>query len=329
MTKKKIAVLAGGTSSESVVSLLSAEQIMKHLDKNTYDVYQINISKDSWELQDANSCGIPLNKNDFTANVNGQTLKFDCAFVAIHGTPGEDGKLQGYLDMIGIPYTTGSVLTMSLSFGKFFCNTYLKELGVKAAPSVLITPETQIDAQAIIETLGLPVFVKPNDAGSSFGVSKVKTVDQLLPAIQNARKESQLVVVEKGISGPEITVGVFKSPERSIVFPVTEIVSKNEFFDYEAKYKSHLADEITPARISEADTLKAQRTASHIYDLLQCRGVVRVDFILSEDDLYFLEINTVPGMTRESIIPKQAQHIGLPQSELYSLIIEDAMARAK
>lgn len=324
--KKKIAVVAGGTSSESVVSLLSAEQIMLHLDKDVYDVYQININKDSWELQDENSCGIPVNKNNFTVTKGGQTLKFDCVFVAIHGTPGEDGKLQGYFDMLHIPYTTGNVLSMSLSFGKYFCNTYLKAQGIKAAPSVLITRNTKVDTSEILKTLKLPVFVKPNDAGSSFGVSKVKAEADLALAIENARKESDLVVVEQGIEGTEITAGVFKNSERTILFPVTEIVSKNEFFDYEAKYKG-LVDEITPARISVEATQMAQQTASHIYDLLQCRGVVRVDFILSNNELYFLEINTVPGMTRESIIPQQAKVLGLPLSQLYSMMIEDAIAR--
>lgn len=324
--KTKIAVVAGGDSSEYVISLQSAEQIASNINKEKYDVFTVMIREKEWYVKNADNCDMAIDKNDFSFNLYGQKVSFDVVFIAIHGTPGEDGKLQAYFDLLKIPYTTGGMLTASLTFNKYFCITYLKANGILSAKSKLIRLSQQFEINEIINDLGLPCFVKPNNGGSSFGISKVKNKVELIPAIEKAFEEDNEIIIEEFIAGTEITCGVFKTKEKDFIFPLTEIVSKNEFFDYEAKYDGK-SDEITPARISENDTKKCRQLASGIYDLLNCKGIVRIDFIMKNDDFYLLEINTVPGMTKNSIVPQQARAYGLKLEELYDLVIQDAIQR--
>ena len=256
---------------------------------------------------------------------NGRKVKFDCALIAIHGTPGEDGKLQAYFDLMQIPYTGCDLLTSSLTFNKFVCNNFLRKTGLKIAKSVLVKKDEAIDENKIITELGLPCFVKPNEGGSSFGISKVKKTEELIPAIQKAFNENSEVLIEEFIDGREITCGLIKTREQSHIFPLTEIVSKKEFFDYDAKYTPSLVDEITPAAISEELSEKCKQLSSGIYDTLRCKAVVRIDYILNGDDFYFLEINTIPGMSENSIVPKQAANYGLALTDLFDMIIEDSL----
>ena len=327
--KKNIAVLAGGYSSEYVISLRSAETIVENIDKELFNVFLIHIKKDIWEVQSDNACGILINKNDFSFSLNNQKTTFDAVYMIIHGTPGEDGRLQAYFEMLGIPVTTGGTLAMSLSFDKFYCNQFLKAQNILVADSVRVQKGIDFSSNEIIEKLGLPLFVKPANAGSSFGISKVKSGEELLPAIEKAMTESNDVLIEQFITGREFTVGVFASEKEDYLLPVTEIISANEFFDYEAKYTPELAQEITPADIDKKTTLKIQQKALEIYKLLNLNGIARVDFILNNEKLYFLEINTVPGMSKESIVPKQIAEAGYNMKNFLSLVIRDAINRGK
>ncbi len=325
MTKKNIAVLAGGNSSENIISLMSAENIAKSLDNEKYNVYVINISGSEWTLVSPSDCGLIINKNDFSFNLNGQKEKFDCVFPAIHGTPGEDGLIQGYLDMLDIPYVGCNVLTGALTFNKYYCNTFLRHFEIPISDSVLLREGKSFDVSDIIKITGLPCFVKPNAGGSSFGISKVKEINKMLPAIVEAFKESDEVIIEKFIPGREFTCGLFKTKNRTEIFPLVEIVSKNEFFDYSAKYNSNLNQEIIPAPISEELAEKCRRQSSKIYDALNCKGLVRIDYILHDNVFYFLEINTLPGMTAESIVPKMIKHHGLTFTDVADLLIDDIL----
>jgi len=327
--KKNIAVLAGGYSSEYVVSLRSAETIVENIDKELFNVFMVHIKKDGWEVQSDVACGIPINKNDFSFSLNNQKTTFDAVFMIIHGTPGEDGRLQSYFEMLGIPVTTGDTLAMSLSFDKFYCNQFLKAQNILVADSVRVQKGIDFSDNEIIEKLGLPIFVKPANAGSSFGVSKVKTSEELLPAIEKAMTESNDILIEQFIAGREFTVGIFASEKEKYLLPVTEIISENEFFDYEAKYTPELAQEITPANIDKKTLNQIHQKALEIYRLLNMKGIARVDFILDKEKLYFLEINTVPGMSKESIVPKQISEAGLNLKQFLSLIINDTLDRGK
>jgi len=326
MTKPKIAVVTGGTSSELEISLQSAKIINENLDKNKFDTYIVVLEAQNWYVVE-NNTHLPIDKNDFSyTNNKGEKIVPDCVFTAIHGTPGEDGKLQGYFDLLSIPYTNGGVLSSSLTFHKFACKNYMKPFEVvKMANDIELIKEQEIDIDKIIATVGLPCFVKPSLSGSSCGISKVKQKSELQDAINKAFVESNDVIIEQFIQGIELTSGVLKTKNATVLLPVTEVVSHKEFFDYEAKYNASLSDEITPARISEADTLRCQQTSSKIYDILKCSGVVRVDYILSGNDLYFLEINTVPGMAANSIIPKQVRTAGLKLTDFYTQMIEDKL----
>jgi D-alanine-D-alanine ligase len=323
--KKNIAVICGGNSSEYFISLQSAETIAKAIDKEKYNVYVVQIKENDWELTSDRFCGIPINKNDFSFNDNGQKIKFDCAYIAIHGTPGEDGKLQSYFDMIGLPYTSCNVLCSSLTFNKYFCNTYLKQKGIRSANSLMLKKGEKINTQKIIETTGLPCFVKPNEGGSSFGISKVKKEEKLLPAIEKAFKESSQVIIEQFVKGREITSGLVKVNNKEYIFPLTEVVSANEFFDYEAKYDAEETQEITPAPIEDALAEKCKKLSSKIYDYLNCSGIVRIDYILHNNEFNFLEINTVPGMSAASIVPKQIKEYEVSFTVLLTEIIEEAI----
>jgi len=319
---RTIAVVAGGDSSEYEVSVRSAKEVRKVL-SSRYIVYIIMIRGTNWYWEDGKGRYHKVDKNDFILITDDYRIRFDAVFIAIHGTPGENGLLQGYFDMMQIPYTSCDSFCSALTFNKQACKLYLKEYGILMAEAILLRKKEKPDTEEIIHKTGLPCFVKPNDSGSSFGVSMVKKKEDLLPAIKKAFKESDEVMIEAFMKGREMACGVVKTMSRSLILPVTEIISRNEFFDYEAKYTPGKSDEITPANIPLKIKEDVQRLSSEIYDLLGCKGIVRVDFILIGEQPYFLEINTVPGMTEESLVPKQAQAAGIPLSELCSMVIED------
>lgn len=323
---KTIAVVCGGYSKEEVISLRSAEQIAQVIDKKKYEVFTVLINKEKWVAKLVGK-EVPIDKDDFSFIVNGRKVVFDAVFMAIHGTPGEDGKLQAYFEMLEIPVTTCNVFVSSLTFNKFATKLFVKEYGLLTADAVLVRKNLAYNTDEIVSRLGLPIFVKPNNGGSSFGVTKVKEADELIPAIEKAFEEDTEVIIEKFIKGSEFTCGVFKSDTESLVLPITEIVSKNEFFDFEAKYTKGKSDEITPARLSEEETKICQNLSSEIYDLLGCNGVVRIDYLYQDEKFYFMEINTVPGMSGESIIPQQVRAYGMSVTDFYSKLIDDAIMR--
>lgn len=324
--KKNIAIVFGGYSSESVVSEKSLKGLMSFIDSARYNLYPVLINHDKWEMVYGDQ-HFPVNRNDFSAIINGETVMIDCAYITIHGAPGENGQLQGYFEMIGLPHTTCDLLPSAITFNKFTCNTYLKGFGVAVADSVLIRKGTGFDAKDIIEKLGLPCFVKPNAGGSSFGITKVKEESGIIPAIEKALCESNEVIIEKFIPGREVTCGLFKTRKQTTIFPLTEVVSKNEFFDYEAKYTPSMAEEITPAPVSDAIRDNIQKIASAIYDILGMKGIARMDFMIGQEKIYLLEVNTTPGMTPTSFIPQQIKAAGLDLGEVFSMVIEDAIER--
>jgi D-alanine-D-alanine ligase len=319
---RTIAIVAGGDSSEFEISVKSATEVGKVL-SSRYITYIIMIRGTNWYWEDQNGRYHNIDKNDFTIVTDEYSTRFDAVFIAIHGTPGENGLLQGYFDMMSIPYTTCSAFCSALTFNKQACKLFLKEYEIPMADAILIRGSDKPDTTNIIKRIGLPCFVKPNDSGSSFGVTKVKKKEEILTAIETAFKESNEVLIEAFMDGREVACGVAKTRNRIIVLPVTEIISKNEFFDYEAKYTPGKSDEICPAVMPSEITDEVQKLSSLIYDLLGCKGIVRVDFIVIGKQPYFLEINTVPGMTKESLVPKQAEAAGIPLEELYSIVVED------
>jgi D-alanine-D-alanine ligase len=319
---KTIAIAAGGDSSEFEISVKSAAEVGKILSAR-YIVYIIIIRGTNWYWEDKKGRYHNIDKNDFSLTYDDNRIKFDGVFIAIHGTPGENGLLQGYFDMIGIPYTSCSAFCSALTFNKQACKLFLKEYGIKMAKAVLIRKGNNIDMADIINQVGLPCFVKPNDSGSSFGVTKVKKNDELLPAIDIALKESDQALIEAFMNGREIACGVVKTKTKTIVLPLVEIISKNEFFDYEAKYTPGNSEEVTPADMPPALTKEIQRISLAIYELLGCKGIVRVDFIVIGEEPWFIEINTIPGMTKESLVPKEAAAAGIALDELYSMAVEN------
>jgi D-alanine-D-alanine ligase len=319
---KTIAIAAGGDSSEFEISVKSAQEVGKILSSG-YIVYIIVIRGTSWYWEDKKGRYHNIDKNDFSLLCDGQRIKFDGVFIAIHGTPGENGLLQGYFDMMGIPYSSCGSFCSALTFNKQACKLFLKEYGILMAKGIQVRNEETFDQAYIIDQIGLPCFVKPNDSGSSFGVAKVKTIEELVPAIENAFKESNTILVESFMNGREIACGVLKTKDKMIVLPLIEIISKNEFFDYEAKYTPGKSEEIAPADISPSITTEIQRISKFVYELLGCKGIVRVDFIIVGDKPFFIEINTVPGMTKESLVPKEAAAAGISLEELYSMAVEN------
>ena len=326
--KKNIALLLGGDSAEAVISMKSAGQVLQHLDIELYDVYPITIRRASWTYS-YQGLDIEIDKNDFSLTVGGRHICFDCAVPMIHGTPGEDGRLQAYFELMRIPYTTCDVLTSSLTFNKHACKTYLNSLGILFPKGKIIYKGEEVDASELCNTLGLPCFIKPNNGGSSFGVTKIKSVDELLPALEAAfAEDNNEVLVEEFIEGTEITCGLVRLNDEITVFPITEIVSKKEFFDVEAKYENGMSDEITPARIDEPLRIECETLSMAIYRFLNCRGVVRIDYIIRNNCLYFLEINTIPGMSSASIIPKQLNIMReITIKHLYTNLINEAIGR--
>lgn len=322
MEKKRIAIVAGGDSSEIVVSVKSAQGIYSFIDKDKYEVYVVTIKKDQWSVEVEKDIHIQIDKNDFSFTSEGIKRMFDFAYITIHGTPGENGLLQGYFEMISMPYSTCGVLASALTFSKFTCNRYLETFGYKIAKSLLFRKDDIYSAEQIVSTLGLPCFVKPNVGGSSFGTTKVKEQWQLKEAIDAAFREGGEVIVEAFMQGTEITCGCYKSATGTHVLPVTEVVSKNEFFDFEAKYTASKVEEITPARISDDMTARVQQMTARIYSILGCKGIIRVDYIIVDDVPCLLEVNTTPGMTTTSFIPQQVKASGRVMGEVISEIIE-------
>jgi len=319
---RTIAIAAGGDSPEYEVSVKSAFEVSRALTPK-YEVYIIIIRGSEWYWEDTRGRYHKVDKNDFTLVVDDSHIRFDAVFIAIHGTPGENGLLQGYFDMLCIPYTSCDAFCSALTFNKQACKLFLKEYKIPMAEGVMIRKDDHFDLSAIIRHLGLPCFVKPNDSGSSFGVTKVREKEELTAAVAKAFRESDEVMIEAYIKGREVACGVVRTHSKTLVLPVTEIISKNEFFDYEAKYTPGRSEEITPAMIPAKISDEIQKLSLRIYDILGCKGIVRVDFIVVDEKPVFLEINTVPGMSSESIIPKQAGAAGIELEDLYSMVIED------
>jgi len=321
---KTIAIAAGGDSSEFEVSVKSAMEVSNTL-SSRYITYIIMIKGPNWYWEDPKGRYVNIDKNDFSLKADDMKIRFDAVFIAIHGKPGENGYLQGYFEMLGIPYTSCNAFCSSLTFNKQSCKLFLKEYKIPMAKAVLVREGDETDPDAVIKRVGLPCFVKPNDSGSSFGVTKVKKKEELESAFEKAFRESNEVLIEAFMNGREVACGVVKTRSKAVILPVTEIISKNEFFDYEAKYTPGRSQEVTPADLPEKITDRIQKLSSEIYDLLGCNGIVRVDFILIDMKPYFLEINTVPGMTKESLIPQQAKAAGIHLEDLYSMVIEDIL----
>lgn len=318
--KKNIAIVWGGYSSEKEVSEKSAAGIYSFMDKEKYEVYKVKIDKECWSAEYRNNA-YPIDKNDFSFTADGRKITFDFAYITIHGTPGEDGTLQGYFDMLSIPYSNSGVLASALTFNKFICNHFLKSFGIKVAESILLKENSSFNPNEIVSRLGLPVFVKPNAGGSSFATTKVKETSQLEKAVSDAFCESSEVIIECFVSGTEVTCGCYKTRQGIQVLPLTEVVTHNEFFDYAAKYKGQV-EEITPARISDEMTKKIGEETLLIYDLVGAKGIIRADYIISNQTPVLLEVNTTPGMTATSFIPQQVAAANLSLTDILSEIIE-------
>lgn len=324
--KKKIALVTGGFSGEAVISYRSAATIYNHLDKDRYDVYKIDINPGGWFYEDEAGKKTEVDKNDFSISPNGKKIKFDAVFIGMHGTPGEDGKLQGYFDMQGLPYTSCNAASSALTFNKRYTVAVANMAGIPVAHSVHLFKHTPYNLDAILSQLKLPYFVKPNNGGSSIGMSKVSEAAQLEEALIKAFKEDDQVLVEEMIQGREFTVGVFISRGEIQVLPITEVSSHKEFFDFEAKYGGK-STETTPAEISKEWQSQLEATAKKIYEVFNCRGVVRIDFIYNaeQNKAYMLEINTIPGQSDASVIPQQVRAKGWDLGEFYTRLVEEAL----
>lgn len=323
--KKIIAIVCGGDSSEHDVSMRSGDGLYSFFDKERYDVYIVEIKGMNWQVHLNDGSTTPINFKDFSFEEEGTQRKFDYAYITVHGTPGENGILQGYFEMVKVPYSTSNVLVEALTFDKFALNQYLRSFGVSVADSLLIRKgdEQFVNPDEIEQRLGMPVFVKPSTDGSSFGVTKVKKKEELRHAIDYAFKQSNEVMVEGFLAGTEITCGCYKTKQKSVIFPITEVVTENEFFDYDAKYNGQV-QEITPARISEDIAQRVRTITSMIYDILHCNGIIRIDYIVSpEGKVNMLEINTTPGMTATSFIPQQVRVAGLDIKDVLTDIVEN------
>lgn len=325
--KRTVAIIAGGDSSEHEVSMNSAKGIYSFIDKERYNLYIVELSKKAWEAVLPDGTRSKIDKNDFSFMDGSNRVKPDFAYITIHGTPGENGILQGYFELLDIPYSTCDVLVSAMTFSKFTLNQYLKGFGIRVAESMLVNKRFGIDNKDVVEKIGLPCFIKPNASGSSFGVTKVKTEDDIQPALEAAFAESDDVMIEAFMDGIELANGCYKTKEKSVVFPITEVVSDNEFFDYNAKYKGEVT-EITPARLSPELTERVKKLTSAIYDILGCKGIVRIDYIITEGEkINMLEINTTPGMTSTSFIPQQVKAAGLDIKDVITDIIEEGLNR--
>lgn len=322
--KKKIALITGGYSGEAVISYKSAESIERNLDVERWDCYKIDINPAGWNYLSKDGRKFPIDKNDFSITVDNTKINFDAVLVSLHGTPGEDGKLQGYFDILNIPYSTCDTATSALTFNKRYTVAVASFAGMHVAKSVHLFKEIPMSVEAILNEVKLPVFVKPNNGGSSIGISKVKEAKELEAALEKAFKEDDQVLVEEFIKGRELTIGVFKSKGEIITLPITEIIAKNEFFDFEAKYEG-ASDEITPANIDESVAKKVRDEARKAYAIFNCNGIVRIDFIQDEDlnIPFLLEINTVPGQSDASLVPQQVVAMGWTLKQFYTALLEE------
>jgi len=324
--KKKVALVTGGLSGEAQISYKSAVTVNSNLDRSKFDVFQIDVNPSGWWYTPENGTPQKVNRDDFSITDSGSKINFDVVLLCIHGTPGEDGKLQGYFDMLGLPYTSCDAATSALTFNKRYTVAVAAFGGISVANSMHLFKHTPITPEAILEKLQLPVFVKPNNGGSSIGMSKVTTADALAPALEKAFKEDTQVLVEEFISGREFTIGVFKTKGALQVLPITEIETSNEFFDFEAKYQGKSV-ETTPANINATMQAQLEAAAKRVYEVLNCRGVVRIDFIYNEQKglPYMLEVNTVPGQSAASVIPQQVIAMGVSLQDFYTSIIEESL----
>ncbi|WP_421943559.1 D-alanine--D-alanine ligase [Pedobacter sp.] len=326
--KKTIALLTGGTTGEWVVSVKSAATIAHNIDADLYDVYKIMLNDKGWFYEPADSVKIEVDKNDFSLNIDGRKIKFDGVFIAIHGSPGEDGKLQGYFDMLNIPYTTCDALTSSITMNKGYTKAIVNGIDdLNVAKSVQIFKNGSYNINQIKQDLKLPFFVKPNSGGSSIGMSKVKHADDLDEAVNKAFKEDTQVLIEEFVSGREFSIGVFGAEGKVIVLPTTEVIPANEFFDFEAKYTPGATEEITPGRMSDEEVIRVNRIVTDVYKKLNCRGVVRIDYFLEHEtsNFYFIEINTIPGQTATSFIPQQVAAMGISLKEFYTRLMKETL----
>lgn len=314
----------GGYSSEIEISLKSGAVVYKHLNKEKYNVFKAHILKNKWVLVDDNDIEYPINKQDFSTEIAGKKITFDCVFNAIHGTPGEDGKILAYFDLIGLKHTSAPFYQMALTFNKRDTLSAVKQYGIPAATSVYLNQGDEVNEDEIINKVGLPCFVKPNNAGSSFGISKVHTKEELIPALNVAYAEDSEILIESFLNGTEVSVGVIQYKGETKVLPITEIVSENDFFDYEAKYEGK-SQEITPARLSEKQEESVTKVAKQVYEILNMSGFSRSEYIFVNDVPHFLEMNTVPGLTEASILPQQANHAGITLTELFDNAIQMAL----
>jgi len=321
---KNIAIIMGGYSSEYKISLISGNVVFDTLDKTKYNPYRIHISKEKWVYVDTDNTEYPIDKNDFSVTIGAEKITFDVVFNAIHGTPGEDGLLQAYFELLGIPQTSCDYYQAALTFNKRDLLSVLKPYGIKTATSYYLNKGDTINTAAIVEKIGLPCFVKPNKSGSSFGISKVKTEAELPIAIEIAYKEDNEIIIESFLDGTEVSVGVINYKGKITVLPITEIVSENDFFDYEAKYLGK-SQEITPARITPEMTQKVSAIAQRAYEILKMKGFSRSEFIIVDGEPFMLEMNTIPGLTTESLIPQQAKAAGIALVDLFSNAIELAL----
>ncbi len=322
---KNIAIIMGGYSSEYKISLISGNVVYQYLDKTKFNGFRVHIFKEKWVYVDANDAEFPIDRNDFSVTVNGNKITFDCVFNAIHGTPGEDGLMQAYFELLQIPQTACDYYQAALTFNKRDLLSVLKPYGIKTATSYYLNKGDVINPDEIINKVGLPCFVKPNKAGSSFGISKVKTANELPIAIETAYKEDNEIIIESFLDGTEVSVGVINYKGEITVLPITEIVSENDFFDYEAKYLGK-SQEITPARISDELTQKVGEIAQRAYKALKMKGFSRSEFIIVNGEPHMLEMNTIPGLTTESLLPQQAQTAGISLEDLFTNAIELALA---
>lgn len=331
--KRTIAIVCGGDSSEHDVSMRSGQGIYTFIDKERYNVYIVELNQMKWIAHLNDGTTTSVDRNDFSFEEKGKVVQPDYAYITIHGTPGENGILQGYFDLIHMPYSTSSVLVEAMTFNKFTLNQYLRGFGVAVSESLLIRKDYErlVSDEEVEKRIGMPCFVKPNADGSSFGVSKVKNADQLAPAVRKAMLESNEVLVESFLDGTEITCGCYKTHDKSVILPITEVVTNNEFFDYDAKYNGQVK-EITPARLSEETAKRVKEVTSHIYDILGCNGIIRIDYIITKskdgegnekEKINMLEINTTPGMTPTSFIPQQVKAAGLDMKDVITDIIEN------
>jgi D-alanine-D-alanine ligase len=326
--KRKIALVTGGFTGESVVSFKSADFVESQLDKSKYDVFKIVVLKDSWYYLDASLSQHPVDKNDFSIHINNEKINFDVAFIMLHGSPGEDGKLQGYFDLIGMPYTSCDALTSSLTMNKGYSKAIVDGVsGLNIARSIQLFENSENSEKQVLNNLVLPLFIKPNNGGSSIGMSKVKADSELKDALNKAFNEDQQVLVEEFVEGREFSIGVYRNENGIQVLPATEVIPTNDFFDFEAKYTPGATEEITPGRMTEEEKSRVERIVTDVYLKLNCKGMVRIDYFLQKEtsNFYFIEINTIPGQTAQSFIPQQVRAAGLNISEFYGNLVEMAL----